>query len=156
MGELEKRMRILNSAANRQRAKDMNLLDSPRVGWEQKKTYQDHLAELSANGYLNAEEYQARMEWLQDAKTEAEMKIVFTDLPSVRVTKVELAPYLKRPPVKPKKNYIFGPKVAAAGFIIEAVITIINGSQGQWGAAGVTLFAALIWGVVFLMRINGK
>lgn len=72
MNELEARLEA---------ARAMNLVAGTRVGWEEKQKYQLWLAELSAKGYLNSEEYDARMTWLEQAKTEHDLKVVLNDLP---------------------------------------------------------------------------
>jgi hypothetical protein len=81
---------IAEDAIGKAAIRDMNLLPATRIGWEHKQQYTDRLAQLSAEGYLDPGEYEARMGWLQNAKTDEEAKIVFKDLPSLRVTKAEL------------------------------------------------------------------
>jgi len=82
---------IAEDAIGRAAIRDMNLLPATRIGWEHKQQYTDRLAQLSAEGYLDPGEYEARMTWLQNAKTDEEAKVAFKDLPSLRVAKVELA-----------------------------------------------------------------
>lgn len=62
-------------------ARAMNLVSGTRVGWEEKQKYSLWLAELSSKGYLSSDEYDARMAWVEDAKTEQDMKVVLNDLP---------------------------------------------------------------------------
>src|SRR5271155_1557681 len=99
---------------DRRKAREMNVLPTTRIGWEQKQAYIDWLARLSAEGYLNAEEYNARMEWLQAARTEEEMKVAFRDLPRLRATSMEAAaPNLRD--TQPRK-YLFPTPLVAGIF----------------------------------------
>lgn len=59
---------------------DMNILPGNRIGWEQKQEHLHRLSDLYTLGYLTEEEYEKRVEWVNNAQTIEQVNIVFTDL----------------------------------------------------------------------------
>lgn len=118
-------------AIDRQKLREMNLLDQTRIGYEQKQAYQDWLARLSAEGYLTDEEYSARMDWLFAARTEEEMKLVFRDLPRLKPMGMEPAnPNLR--PAKAKKKQSLSQSVTWAGtWFVFALILMVSSAVGH-------------------------
>jgi hypothetical protein len=60
----------------------MNILPDQRIGWEKKQEYLENLAELSSQGYLTDDEWEARRKHIENAKTVEEIKIATSDLQS--------------------------------------------------------------------------
>jgi hypothetical protein len=135
------------------RIRDMNLLPATRIGWEHRQQYIDRLIEMSAD-HLTAGEFQARLEWLQNAKTIEEAKIVFRDLPSLRVTKTELAPHLR-----PKPQRSGEPATSTSAW--RAFWFLFALDLGLWSffvftgnllvAVGVSLLLTFLWGGALLV-----
>lgn len=61
----------------------MEILPVTRVSSEQRVNAENRLADMFARGYLTDEEYAARVNWTANAKTEEDLRVPFTDLPSV-------------------------------------------------------------------------
>ena len=136
------------------RIRDMNLLPATRIGWEHRQQYIDRLIEMSAD-HLTDEEFQARLEWLQNAKTTEEAKIVFQDLPSIRVTKTELAPHLRHP--QPKRRQCADIGLAAFWFALELALTLRLALTGNLPTAlCVFLPLTLLWGMFLVLRIRDR
>lgn len=141
----------LNEIARR-KAKDMNVLSTTRIGWEQKQKYTDWLARMSAEGYLTEEEYHARMEFLQSSRTEAEIKLAFNDLPTLRPTGMEPAnPQLRTvTPLQQDKKV----RQAALFLGIQLILTILAGVSGNVFTFFFFLGFAVVWGVVLMRRCH--
>jgi hypothetical protein len=136
------------------RIRDMNLLPATRIGWEHRQQYIDRLIEMSAE-HLTDEEFQARLEWLQNAKTTEEAKIVFQDLPSIRVTKTELAPHLRHP--KPKRRQGAGIGQTSRWFAAELVFMLWFALTGNLLVAFcVFLPLTLLWGTLLVLEIRAR
>jgi hypothetical protein len=136
----------------RRNAKEMNVLPTIRVGWEQKQKYTDWLAQMSAEGYLTEEEYHARMEFLQAARTEEEIKLAFADLPRLRPTGME--------PVNPKLRTVVPlnkdnrAKQVGVGIFFELLIAILAGLSGNVFVCLFCLGLAISWGALLVYRLH--
>ncbi len=143
--------KIAEDAAAQAAIRDMNLLPATRIGWERKQQYTDRLAQLSAEGYLDPGEYEARMGWLQNAKTEEEARLVFRDLPSLRVAKVELAPHLRR--THPRQWERRNTGQAAFWFAVNLGLLITSLAAGGLVAALVIFLPlTILWGWALITR----
>lgn len=140
---------------DRRKARDMNMLPTTRIGWEQKQTYMDWLARLSAEGYLTAEEYDARMDWLQAARTEEEVKVVFSDLPRLRATGMEPSNPVLRVTRPENRKYFIPTPVAGVILAFEAAITVSNGLAGN-SAFFISLVITLLWVWILLVRWRNR
>jgi hypothetical protein len=139
-------------AIDRQKLREMNLLNQTRIGYEQKQAYQDWLAQLSAEGYLTPEEYSARMEWLFAAQTEDQMKLVFRDLPRLKPTGMEPANPTRRV-VTPKRKLRHSPGVAAAWFVFGIICMIGSGLSHDVGVFTFDTGLTILWGCILAIRI---
>lgn len=149
MNELEARLEA---------ARAMNLVSGTRVGWEEKQRYQHWLAELSAKGYLNNEEYEARMEWLEAAKTEDELKIVLHDLPRMPLSKGYLTTI--NPQRKQRQTtwqfIAHDPKVTGFYGLIWLVCMIAGMASGAVPVMLIGAFLFSLYSVLTLIRIKER
>jgi hypothetical protein len=137
----------------RRKAKEMNVLNTTRVGWEQKQKYIDWLAQMSAEGYLTEEEYNARMEWLQTSRTDEEIKLAFSDLPRLRPTGMEPAnPKLRAvvPLQHPRR------KQAATCLVFQLILAAVAGIAGNIFLLLFFLAFAVLWGTVLVYRMHDE
>jgi hypothetical protein len=136
----------------RRKAKEMNVLSTTRVGWEQKQKYIDWLAQMSAEGYLTEEEYTARMEFLQASRTEEEIKLAFSDLPRLRPTGMEPANPKLRAVVPLNKDRKV--RQAAGWLAFELLLVAIAGITGNIFTVLFFLAFAVAWGTVLVYRVH--
>jgi hypothetical protein len=126
--------------------KNMHLLDTTRIGYDQKQQHIDRLADLASNGYLTAEEYEARIEWLHNAKTLTDVQLVFKDLPK-----------LTRPRPEPKKKKYQGSiQQAAAWFSVELAMTILGCTSSNMGMCFLFGVLTVLWGALLIYRIHTR
>ena len=62
---------------------DVHFTSHQRVGDETKDTYIEHVHEMFAGGYIDAEEHDARLKAMMLARTREEMEFLIQDLPKV-------------------------------------------------------------------------
>jgi Domain of unknown function (DUF1707) len=141
-------------AIERQKLREMNLLDQTRIGYEQKQAYQDWLAQLAAEGYLTSEEYDARMEWLFAAQTEDQIKMAFRDLPRLKPTGMEPANPARRA-VTPKPKLRHTVQYAAMWFVVGILCMIASGLGHDTFMFTFDSGLTIIWGVILAVRIMG-
>jgi hypothetical protein len=60
--------------------KDVNILPDRRVGDDVRNRYVDHLTDMHSRGHLDADEYNARVNFAMKAKTGTELKALVRDL----------------------------------------------------------------------------
>jgi hypothetical protein len=135
-----------------ERYQQMNLLPSARIGWETKQAYIGRLIEAHSNEYLTDDEYDARFKWVTAAQTEEQIKLAFKDLPTLRVTGVELTPGTLHTP--PKHNT----RKTPTDMIIIGLYATLSGYfaiQGGMLLFGYFLILAIAMTVVYL-RSKGR
>jgi Domain of unknown function (DUF1707) len=145
MNELEARLEA---------ARAMNLVAGTRVGWEDKEKYQHWLAELSAKGYLSSEEYDARMDWLEGAKTEDEMKVVLHDLPRMPLTEEYLTtinPQRKKQQKQPTIYFLLHDPKATGIYALVWLLYMMSGII--IGAVPVMIIGALFLSFYSLLTV---
>jgi hypothetical protein len=140
-------------AIDRQKLREMNLLDQTRIGYEQKQAYQDWLARLASEGYLSAEEYSARMDWLFAAQTEDQIKMVFKDLPRLKPTGMEPANPTRRD-ITPKPKLRNTAKYAAMWFVIGLVLMAASGLGHEITLLTFDTLLTIFWGIILGFRIT--
>jgi hypothetical protein len=117
-----------------ERYQQMNVLPSPRIGWETKQAYHDRLIEAHSDGLLTDDEYEARMTWVSNAQTTDQVLLAFKDLPLLRVTGVELTPSTLHTPQprnqgKDKHPFVFLSicmELSFAGFFLAQGDTVMT------------------------------
>jgi hypothetical protein len=74
----------------------MNIIPGNRIGWETRQEHLHRLSDLYTLGYLTEEEYEKRVEWVNQAQTIEQVNIVFSDLRRTILSE-KAAGYLKPP-----------------------------------------------------------
>ena len=72
----------------------MRILPGNRIGWETRQKHLYRLSDLYTLGYLTEEEYDKRVEWVNNAQTIEQVNIVFTDL-AMSTLSEEASDYLR-------------------------------------------------------------
>jgi hypothetical protein len=136
------------------RIKNMNLISGgTRVGWEDKQRYTDWLAKMAAEGHLTSEEYEARVEWVDKARTERELQVAFVDLPRVPLTPRPAA-QRKRPPYP--FECVKSPAAWTAGVAtFEWIVFALGIGTGQVSTMLIGLFFALFFTILTIYRMKG-
>ncbi len=135
-------------------ADKMNLVHGVRAGWDDKQKYRDWLIEMVTKGHLSDEEYEARMEWVETVKTERELKVALTDLPSMPLT--------ERPAPKQKKGtgsaYFVKHSPYYSAFIagFEWVIFIVGLVTGAPFTIAIGGICGVIWTLITIKRYNDE
>jgi Domain of unknown function (DUF1707) len=134
----------------------MNLIKGTRVGWEGKQRYTDWLAKMAAEGHLTSEEYEARMEWVDKARTEDELRVAFIDLPRIPLTP-RPEPQRKRPPLIDNQPLAFLRSPAWTGCVatFEWFIFALGISTGQTSTMLIGLFFAMFFTAITIVRMKG-
>jgi Domain of unknown function (DUF1707) len=131
--------------------KEMGIISSQRIGWDQKQESLELLAELSANGYLTSEEWETRTTAVQNAQAQEDIDLVFMDLRSAK-TKLILAKGLaesKKTP-KPKVSLSTYSKMAfpVAMVFFDLTWMFVDAQNGVWW--GVALMALCAVSMIIL------
>jgi hypothetical protein len=136
-------------------ADKINLIRGTRVGFTTKQKYQDYLTEMAAQGHLTTEEYGARMEWIEAAQTEDELRVVLIDLPRMPLTEA--------PAPKQRRSYtwynipVHSPWYAGTIAAVEWAVFIVGAVTGQLFPLLVGLICGLAWTYLTVKRIqDGK
>jgi hypothetical protein len=141
-----------------ERYQQMNLLPTPRIGWETKQAYIGKLIEAHANEFLTDQEYEARMTWISNAQTEEQVKLAFKDLPPLRVTGVELTPGTLHTPPKHTKRKWDVTKTEVFFFLTDLGLATLFGVTGNmvmfWWF--LILAAALAIPTIILSHLKGR
>lgn len=124
---------------------ELNLLPNVRVGWEKKEQYLHWLAKVASEGHLTSDEWDKRRQYIENAQTEREIKVAFTDLPK---------PDFRKPP-PPKKPWYEKSKVAVPLIGFLSVMDLESIAQGEWVLA-IWFFLFLVYVTVNYYRGMGK
>lgn len=101
---------------------DINILPNKRVGTIMRDHYANHITDMHAMGHLDADEYEARRDYvLNKAQTMEELRAVTADLPAApRAPQNKIVPKVKHPVLDFTGNPIV--TAAALAFGIPAAI----------------------------------
>jgi hypothetical protein len=120
----------------------MNIIAGNRVGFDIKQKYLDRLAELSANGYLTSKEYDARVDWINNALTSNQLEEAFKDLPS----SYHVQQFRKQEKKKPGPYAIVQQWWFCVPFLaLEMFCTIADFTRHHTGVGILCLFGVMIW-----------
>jgi hypothetical protein len=133
----------MTDVEKRRAVKNLNLLDSYRIGHETKQEYQDKLADYAAEGFITTEEYGVRSQWLDEAKTEADARVVFKDLPRLRVTSTELAPHIGKRTAPTRKSAAW-PTFSAVMAMCFTIIAGVTGDPFFWFYLAMMLYFTVL------------
>jgi hypothetical protein len=141
----------MNEIARRQ-AKEMNVLSTTRIGWEQKQKYIDWLTQMYTEDYLTEEEYNARMEFLQASRSEEEIKLAFHDLPRLRPTGMEsIDPTRRVVTPTPRRHTV---RYAAGWFIFGLIMMVSAGIGHDIPLLLADSLLTVVWGVILGVRMS--
>ena len=118
----------------------MNILPGNRIGWQQKQDHLHRLSDLYTLGYLTEEEYEKRVEWVNNAQTIEQVNIVFADLHRNILT-VEAGSYLKPVSAKDYWRVSFGVLIMAA--VMVAMYTWLAVIQA-WNAELILITGVIV------------
>lgn len=120
----------------------MNLRPGHRIGLEYKQKHLSALSDLYVEGFLTEEEYDKRVNWVNDAQTSEQVDIAFTDLQRA-LLKLKVDEYLQ-PEKKTGQKIPSG--IISLFMVISAVFLFgitVEAALGVWLAA-LILFAEFL------------
>lgn len=121
------------------------LLDSQRIGDDERWQANNRLIEFSVAGFLSDEEFEARVIWVQNSKTRRELDVAFSDLPRVMVFPAKPVPKLPYP-----VRWVY---FSVVSLWFAFMIALDTYDQQYWATALVTvLLLAWIYVVVRIRR----
>jgi len=153
LGPINRDETIISSAEVARIRKDMNLIRGTRVGWEDKNKYRDRLIEMYTQGHLTEAEYDARMEWVEAARTDDEVRVAFLDLPRLPLTE-RPKPKKKRKPRTTSEFVREAPMYAGIIAAFEWVVFIVGAVTGQAMPMIVGSVFGVAWTLLAIKRYN--
>jgi hypothetical protein len=132
----------------------MNIVNGTRIGWDEKQKYQERLAELSAKGYITSEEYEARITWLDNAHTQAEMNAAFQDLPPMPLTEYVPPPAKVSKIEKTGQFVVFSPVFCGAFAGFEFALLILAIVAGSVSLMMCTSILITYWVTMMVIRMK--
>lgn len=120
---------------------NMNILPGNRIGWEQKQEHLHRLSDLYTLGYLTEEEYEKRMEWVNNAQTIEQVNVVFTDLREKKILSTEAGSYLQ--PAAKDSRWVSFWVFMVTGVMVTTYILLAM--MGAWLTELIIIFGSVIF-----------
>jgi Domain of unknown function (DUF1707) len=115
----------------------VHLTPELRVGDETRNKFLGHLADMMSRGFIDQQEYDARLAIMMRAQTREDLKLLVKDLPSLIITEPPSSPENRSP-----CYLLYLSLVSMAGSLALCTAGLIF--------AGLTLMTGFMWGLLFL------